>query len=49
MNILQEMKEEIKIVMLGRDDSGKSTLISVLINNRKDNGKGIAARRIHVT
>ena len=41
------MKEEIKIFMLGGVGSGKSTLISVLINNEKDNGKGKASRKIH--
>ena len=37
------------MVMLGIENAGKSTLISVLINNEKDNGKGKASKKIHKT
>jgi elongation factor 1-alpha len=45
-NILENMKQGIKITMLGCEAAGKSTLIGVLISGQKDDGKGLA--RVHV-
>lgn len=45
-NILEDMKQGIKITMLGGEASGKSTLIGVLISGQNDDGKGLA--RVHV-
>ena len=45
-NILEDMRQGIKITMLGAEAAGKSTLIGVLISGSKDDGKGMA--RVHV-
>ena len=45
-NILEGMKQGIKITMLGCEAAGKSTLIGVLISGVNDDGKGLA--RVHV-
>lgn len=40
------MKQEIRIASIGNVDSAKTTTISVLANNKLDNGKGLARKYI---
>lgn len=46
-NILEDMRQGIKITMLGAEAAGKSTLIGVLISGQKDDGKGLARANVH--
>ena len=46
-NILRDMKQSIKITMLGCEASGKSTLIGVLVSGAKDNGQGLTREYVH--
>jgi GTPase len=41
-----EEKAEIKIGMIGEENSGKSTLIGCLVSGKRDNGKGSARKDV---
>jgi len=43
---IEGIKVDIKIVMLGSEGSGKSTLVGVLISGKNDNGKGSARTNV---
>lgn len=46
MSALVQSPPEVRVAVLGNVDSGKSTLIGVLISGNKDNGRGLARKQV---
>lgn len=45
-HIISYNRLEIKVGLIGEEDSGKSTMIGCLITNKKDNGKGLTRTNV---
>lgn len=43
--VVEEVKSDIKIILLGDNTAGKATLLGVMVSGEEDNGRGLARQR----